>query len=177
MKEIYIGLFVMFLGWICNYLYKKNTLYYRIIREFRGKLSPRQNRWKELSKSDIEKIPNHPKTMEYVTVINVSTHETSVTRSELDVFLNRIEDFDYFSVLFEKYYRERTENILRLKPKPENKNFDLIILQKVLKDDPIHPLEFRKIFIHHIKWEWKLTSYFYTWKIRRKKRKMLQRTK
>jgi hypothetical protein len=99
--------------------------------------------------------------MKYVNAIDVSTHKTSITEQELDVFMNSIRYFDYGFMLFKNHYKTYSANILRLKPTSTNKNFDLVVLQNVLQEDDIHPLKLSKVFIYHLKFKWKLTSRIY----------------
>lgn len=60
---------------------------------------------------------------------------------------------------------------MRFNPKSENGNFDLVILQEVLKDNSIHPLKPFDVLIYHIRYKFKLTSKFYIW-YKKKKIKM-----
>jgi hypothetical protein len=34
------------------------------------------------------------------------------------------------------------------------------MIQKILEEDDIHPLKFSNVFVYHLKWKWKLTSFF-----------------
>jgi hypothetical protein len=177
MKEVSIALLVALIIWMINYLYKKNTLYYQIIKEFREKLSRPQTEARKLSDSQIERHPFIPNSFKDIRAIDVSTHKTAISESELDVFYNKLRYFDYSFVLFKKHYKGRTEEFLRLNPKSVNKDFHLVLLQEVLEENSLHPLEFRKVLVHHIKYEWKFTTYFYTWKIRKKQRDVLKKSR
>jgi len=50
---------------------------------------------------------------------------------------------------------------MRFNPKSENGNFDLVMLQQVLKDDPTRPLAPIGVLVYHIKYKFKLTSIIY----------------
>jgi hypothetical protein len=177
MEELIIGIVVTLVGSIIIglivWIGKKNILYYSIIREFKEKLPRPQNQGRVIPEEEKKRyfLP------EYIQVIDVSPHKTSLSESELDVFYNKLNNFDYSFVLFKNHYRGVTENLNRFKPKSENKNFDLIMIQKILEEDDIHPLKFSNVFVYHLKWKWKLTSFFYTWKIRKKQRDVLRKTK
>ncbi len=142
-------------------LYEKNISYYKLISEFRVKLPRPQNQARKITDAEIDSNPFLPESMKYVNAIDVSTHKTSITEQELDVFMNSIRYFDYGFMLFKNHYKTYSANILRLKPTSTNKNFDLVVLQNVLQEDDIHPLKLSKVFIYHLKFKWKLTSRIY----------------
>ena len=143
-------------------LYEKNLSYHKIIKEFREKLPRQQNEARKLSD---EEIKNNPvlSGLHYFTVIDLSTHKTSISEADLDTFYNKLNSFDYSFVFFKKYYKKYTRNLNRFNPRAEHKNFDLAVLQNVLKDDPIRPLKPIDVLIHHLKWEFKFTSKIYFW--------------
>ena len=85
------------------------------------------------------------------------------------MFFNAVQEFDFSCILFKKYYRRHRANILRLKPSIDQKSVDWIVLQKVLQEDDIHPLKPNKVFIHHLKFEWKLPSAIYMKILERKR--------
>jgi len=47
---------------------------------------------------------------------------------------------------------------MRFNPKSENGNFDLVILQEAIKDNPIRPLKPLEVLVYHIKYKFKLTT-------------------
>ena len=147
-------------------LYEKNLSYYKIIKDFREKLPRRQ---KEARKVTGEEIKNSPllSSLQHFAVIDLSTHKTSLSESDIDIFYNKLDSFDYTFILFKKYYKKYTRNLNRFNPKAEHKNFDLVMLQNIIKDDPQHPLKPIPVFIYHLKWKFKLTSYIYQWFLRR----------
>ena len=134
--------------------YKKNNSYYEIIREFKEILPRPQNKAKQV---DTSLLPNE---LKFMSVVNVATHKTSITEKDLDIFYNRINNFDYSFVLFKDYYKAYTENLNRFNPQAENKNFDIVWLQTVLYSDST-PLTFFKVFAYHLKYKWQLTSKLY----------------
>jgi hypothetical protein len=173
-----IGTFgVPLILWFISSLYKKNVGYYKLISEFRDKLPRPQNQGRKLTDNEIDKNPFLPNSLKYVNSIDVSTHKISLTESDLDLFYNKLKNFDYSLVLFSKHYKEYTDEIMRLEPKSENKNFQLVVLQEVLEKNSLHPLKFWEVFIFHVKFRWRLTTYFCTWKIRKKQRDGLRKTK
>ncbi len=150
-------------------LYDKNISYYKIIKEFRERLPRQQNRAKSLTSEEIEKHPLLDNDFKYVNVINTSTHKTTVSEVEIDLFYNKLNDFDYRFVFFRNYYKSFTRNLNRFNPKAENGNFHLIIVQKLLQDDPEnHPLKPFDVFFYFIKWKFKLTSRIYVYFLNRK---------
>jgi hypothetical protein len=150
-------------------LYEKNISYYKLIAEFRVKLPRPQNQARKITDAEIDRNPFLPESMKYVNAIDVSTHKTSITEQELDVFMNSIRYFDYSFMLFKSYYKAHSQNILRFKPTTSQRSVDWVVLQKILQEDDIHPLKPNRVFIHHLKFEWALTSRIYL-KIRKRKR-------
>jgi hypothetical protein len=142
-------------------------MYYAIIEEFRNKLPRPQNCATEISIENREKsgIPS----LKYINVVEMSAFKTSITEADIDLFYNKLEYFDYSFILFPNHYRKFTENLKRFKPKAQDKNFDLFVLQQILKDNPLKPLHPIPVLIHHLKWEIKWTSRFYHWVSRLKR--------
>lgn len=149
-------------------LIEKNLAYFKIIKEFREKLPRHQNQAQRLNKEEIIKNEIIPDSFQHISVLNLATHEIHVSESEIDLFYNRLNDFNYSFVLFKNYYKSFTQELNRFNPKSINKNFDIVIVQELLKDNPIHPLKFKDVFIYHIKWKWRLTSFYFKWQVRRK---------
>ena len=149
--------------------YRKNYSYYKLISEFRIKLPRPQNQAKRLSEKEIEENPFFTDSLKHISVYDLSTLKTNVNEQELDMFFNAVKEFDFSCMLFKKYYKLHRANILRLKPNIDQKSVDWVVLQKVLQEDDIHPLKPNRVFIHHLKYEWTLTSRVYL-KIRQRKR-------
>jgi hypothetical protein len=108
--------------------------------------------------------------MKHFSSLDLSTHRTSISEQELDVFMNSIQNFNYSWMIFPSYYKALSKNILRFKPISENGNFDLVMLQLILKDDPIHPLKPIPVLLYHLKYKIKPFSTIYRWNIKRLKR-------
>jgi hypothetical protein len=142
-------------------LYEKNMSYYKIVKEFREKLPRQQNQARNLTEEEVQKHPFLHDSFKYFTVIDTSNHKTNVSESEIDLFYNKINDFNYAFIFFKKHYKDYTRNLNRFNPKAENKNFDLVIVQRLLKDDPLNPINPVDVFIMHLKWNYKLTSKIY----------------
>ncbi len=151
--------------------YRKNYSYYKLILEFRKKLPRPQNEARKITDEEIDKNPFLPESMKYVNTLDLSTHKPTVTEQELDFFINSIQYFDYSFMLFKSHYKAYSKNILRLNPTSENGDFDLVMLQQILKDDPIHPLKPIPVLVHHIKFSIKPFSTVYVWNLKRKRRK------
>jgi hypothetical protein len=152
-------------------LYEKNISYYNLIADFRKKLPRPQNEARQITDEEIDKNPFLPESMKYVNALDLSTHKTSISEQELDFFINTIQHFDYSCMLFKSYYKAYSQNILRFKPTSENGNFDLVMIQLVLKDDPIHPLKPLPVLLYHLKYKIKPFTTVYIWKSERKRRK------
>jgi hypothetical protein len=150
--------------------YEKHLAYYRIIKEFRDKLPRQQNQARTIS--DEEK-DLHPilSGLKYMHVVDLATHKVSVGEADIDRFYNQLNNFDYRFILFKKYYRKFTKNLNRFDPKATNKDFHLVMVQNIIKDDQLHPLKPFDILVYHLKWEYKLTSKIYIWFLKRKRKK------
>lgn len=149
-------------------IYKKNISYYNLINDFRKKLPRPQNEARKITDEEIDRSPFLPKSLKYVNSFDASSHRTSITEQELDVFMNSIRYFDYSWMLFKSYYKAYSKNILRFNPTSENGNFDLVMLQQILKDDPIHPLKPIPVLLYHFKFSIKPFSTIYVWNLKRK---------
>jgi hypothetical protein len=154
-------------------LYEKNISYYNLISDFRKKLPRPQNEARKITDEEIDKNPFLPESMKYVNALDLSAHKTSITEQELDMLMNSIQYFDYSLMLFKSYYKAYSKNILRFKPTSENGNFDLVMLQQILKDDPIHPLKPIPVIVHHFKYKIKPFTTFYVWNLKCKRRNSL----
>ena len=151
-------------------LYDWNNRYFILINNFRKNLPRPQQEAKKLNKKDIKNYPLFKDSLKFMTVVDLSTHRTSISEKEIDIFYNELRDFNYKFMFFGKYYKSFSKNLMRFNPKSENGNFDLVLIQEVLKDKPnTKPLKPVDVFIYHIKYKFKLTSKFY---IRYKKNKL-----
>lgn len=159
---------------ILTFGFKKNLSYYRLIDDFRKKLSRPQNEARKITDSEIEQNPFLPNSLKYVNVLDVSTHRTSITEQDLDFFMNSIRHFDYSFMLFKNHYKSYSSNILRFKPTSNNKDFELILLQEVLKDNKLHPLKPFDVLVYHLKFKYKLSSKLYL-KIKNRKKYVYHR--
>jgi hypothetical protein len=150
-------------------LYEKNISYYNLILEFKKKLPRPQNEARKITDAEIDCNPILPKSMKYVNALDVSTHKTSITEQDLDLFMNSIRYFDYSFMLFKSHYKAYSTNILRFKPTSSNKNFDLVFLQEVLKDDSRHPLKPFDVLIYYIKYKFNPSSKLYLMYLKKKR--------
>lgn len=106
----------------------------------------------------------------FIRGLDLSSQKVSITEADLDKFYNKLNQFDYSFVLFKKYYQSYTKNLNRFKPKAENRDFDLAMIQVVLdnKDKPLKPIAVLK---YHLKFKYKISSKVYMWFVQRKRRK------
>jgi hypothetical protein len=151
-------------------LYEKNISYYNLISDFRKKLPRPQNEARKITDEEIDKSPFLPESLKYINALDVSTHKTSISEQELDMFINSIQHFDYSWMFFKSYYKAYSRNVLRFKPESKNGNFELVLLQSVLKDNPIHPLKPFPVLVHQLKFSKKPFSTIYVWNLKRKRK-------
>jgi hypothetical protein len=151
-------------------IYKKHLEYYKIIEEFRNKLPRPQNEAKKISDEELEKNPVLS-SLKYMTVLDLSTHKISISEADIDLFYNKLNSFDYRFMLFKDYYKKYTTNVNRFSPQAENKNFNLVMVQQVLKDDPLHPIKPWDVLVFNLKWNVKFTSRIYVWFLTRSRKK------
>jgi hypothetical protein len=152
-------------------LYERNISYFNLIADFRLKLPRPQNEAREITDEEIDNNPFFHESMKHFSSLDLSTHKPSVSEQELDLFMNSIQYFDYSWMIFSSYYKAFSKNILRFKPISENGNFDLVMLQLILKDDPIHPLKPIPVLLYHLKYKIKPFSTIYRWNIKRQRNK------
>ncbi len=143
-------------------LYDNTNSYYKIIKEFREKLPRSSNKAKILTSEEVKRNPYLGSFFESMTVFDMSTHKMSIAESDIDIFYNRITEFDYRYIFFKNYYKGFTRNLNRFNPKAKNGNFDLIVLQEVLQENSRSPLKPLDVFVYHLKWKYKITSFIYT---------------
>lgn len=160
-------------------LYEKNIAFYRLLKEFSNKLPRHQNQARKMTSDEIEKHPLLPESAKFITVLDTSTHKPNVSELEIDLFYNQLNDFDFSFVFFKKYYKQISKNLNRLKPAGAKGNLDLIVLQRILQGDFLHPLKPFDVLVYHLKWKFKLTSPIYIWckNSRRKPRQLCNETK
>ena len=150
-------------------LYEKHLEFYKIIAEFRNKLPRPQNEATSLSEEEKSKHPMLSE-LKYINVIDLSTHKVSVNEADIDLFYNKLNNFDFRFMLFQDYYKKYVNNLNRFHPKAENKDFNLVMVQQVLKDNPLKPLKPLDVLFFHLKWKILLTSKPYIWFLNRRKK-------
>lgn len=77
-------------------------------------------------------------------------------KSDIDEFYKRLNDFDFGFVFFKGYYRKYIENLNRFKPDVDNP--DLTFLRIALTKNKWKPTKPYPVFVHHLKYEFKLTA-------------------
>ena len=150
-------------------VYDRTNQYFLIVKDFREKLPRPQNQAKSLNKNEIDShhLLKHIPSLKLINVIDTSNHKQNITEVELDVFYDRLNDFDYRYVVFKKHYKEFTKDLLRYNPKSQDKDFDLIFLQNKLQNNSI-PLKPFEVLVYHLKFKYKITSKSYSWFLRKK---------
>jgi hypothetical protein len=142
-------------------LYEKHLSFYNIIRDFREKLPREQNRAHKPTEKELEPnliLSNISKTM---TIIDLSTHKMSLTESDIDIFYNKLNNFDFQFIIFKDYYKEFITNLNRFSPKAESKDFHLALMNDLLQEKNSRPLRPIPILIFHLKYRYKLSSRIY----------------
>lgn len=140
-------------------LYYKHYSFYLIIINFRNKLPRKQNQAQKLNKN-IEKIilkDNY----NLFSVIDLSTQKVNFTESDVDLFYNQLNHFDYNFVIFKNYYKSIVKNLNRFNPKANDQSFDTAMLIDILKDQKSKPYKPFPILWYHIKYKYKLTSWIF----------------
>lgn len=150
-------------------VYEKHKKFYDIICNFRNKLPRSQNTARRLTDEELE---THPilSDLRYMTVVDLSTHKTTISEADIDHFYNELNHFDFCFMLFPKYYKGIVRNINRFNPKAENKNFDLFMIQQVLKDNTLKPIKPIEVIRFNLMWNFKPTSKVYVWFLKRTKK-------
>lgn len=84
--------------------------------------------------------------------------QEKITPADIDSFYTKLNNFDFSFMFFSKYYRKYITNLNRLKPESDDSNPDLTLLRVALAENQWKPTTPSSIFIHHIKYENKITS-------------------
>lgn len=99
----------------------------------------------------------------------------NLSEAEIDEFYTELADFDSSFVLFPKYYRQYILNLNRWNPKAEDGEFDGKLLEVALAENKWKPTAPYPIFVHHLKYKYKITSKFFIAQQKRKNRKELNK--
>ena len=149
-------------------LYERHLLFYNIINDFREKLPRTQKQAHKPTEKELESnliLSNISKTIQ---VIDLSTHKMSLTESDIDVFYNKLNNFDYQFIIFKDYYKEFIRNLNRFNPKAEDNDFHLALMNDLLKETKSRPLRPFPILKFHLKYRYKLSSRIYELMSRKK---------
>ena len=117
---------------ICKYLYDKNTKYSIIINEFNNKLPRESERSSKISKIESEDNSS----LSNFDGFDTSTHKPSIIESDINIFLNMLDNIDYKFVIYQKHYKKITNKLQKL-DKVEDGNPDLVMIQKILDGSDI----------------------------------------
>ena len=150
-------------------VYDKHRNFCQLITNFRNKLPRQQNTARKLTDTELESHPGLSG-LKYMNVVDLATQKTTVSEADIDQFYNELNHFDFRFMLFPKYYKGIVRNLNRFNPKADNKNFDLFMIQQVLKEDPLHPIKPVDVILFNLKWHFKPTSSTYVWFLKRTKR-------
>lgn len=150
-------------------LYEKHYSFYTITNEFRNKLLRIQNRAHKMTKEELKTNPFLSDVSKMMTVVDLTPQKINLTESDIDLFYNKLNNFDYQFIIFKRYYKSFTSNLNRFNPKAENSNFDIAIVQDILIENKYRPLKPFPILLYHLKYKYKISSWIY--KLRMKLRK------
>ena len=84
--------------------------------------------------------------------------DQKITKAEIEAFYDQLDNFDFRWVLFSKYYRKYVANLNRLRPESKDEDPDLTLLRVALAENEWKPTTPFAIFIHHLKYDNKITS-------------------
>ncbi|MFK5972617.1 MAG: hypothetical protein QM485_04985 [Flavobacteriaceae bacterium] len=149
-------------------LYEKHYSFYLILVEFRNKLPRKQNEARKLSEKDLENNLILKDISRVMTVVDLSTQKISLTESDIDDFYNKLNNFNYEFIIFKKYYKEFVRNLNRFNPRAQNTDFDLAIIKNLLIEKNTRPLRPIPILIYHLNYRYKVTSWIFNRRIRKR---------
>ena len=95
---------------------------------------------------------------EFRNKLGSSEELNKTTTADIGEFYDTLNNFNFSFILFSKYHRKYIANLMRLKPDLEDSNPDLTLLRLALAENAWKPTTSFAIFIHHIKYENKITS-------------------
>ncbi|TAH26903.1 MAG: hypothetical protein EAZ07_03240 [Cytophagales bacterium] len=108
-----------------HFLFKANRDFFKLLNEFQEKLPPRHKRAKE----NLEIIP-------YMKVVDTTNMKMNLTTQEIDLFLKKLETFNYIRIVFKrKQIQSYSNNIQRLIRTAAWEKFGIAMIQSILEDD------------------------------------------
>lgn len=99
-------------------------------------------------------------------------NQAKITTADIEEFYDKINNLNLRFSLFPKYYKKYITNLNRLKPEATDENPDLTLLKVALTENEWKPTKPFAIFVHRIKYDYKLTSKFF---ISRQKKRNLKK--
>ena len=87
--------------------------------------------------------------------------ESPLTESDIDLFYDELNNFNFNFVFFSDYYKKYIANLNRFRPKPIHGNIDVTFLLIAIAEDKWKPTEPSAVFSYHLKYKYKLTSRFF----------------
>lgn len=82
----------------------------------------------------------------------------NMVKSDIKEFYNKLDTFDFRFMLFKDYYHKQIENLNRFRPDLIENDFDLNFLRIALEENKWKPTTPFDVFIHHLKYEYKLSA-------------------
>lgn len=82
--------------------------------------------------------------------------QAKITPNDLDQFYNKLNKLNF--LFFKTYYKKYIDNLNRLRPNPKDKNPDWTLLKVAIAENTYKPTKPFAIFLHHLKYEYALTS-------------------
>lgn len=115
----------------------------------------------------------HTLISEFNTKLATPKNRAKPTSLEIDQFYQNLKSFERSYTLFPKYYRKYIDHLKRLKPDADDDNPDWTLLQIALAENKWKPTLPFPILIHHIKYNYKITSILFLAYQKRQNRKKL----
>lgn len=110
---------------IIHFLFKANRDFFKLLNEFQEKLPPRHKRAKE----NMEILP-------FMKVVDTTNMKMNLTTQEIDLFLKKLETFNYSRIIFNrKQIQSYSNNIQRLIRTSAWEKFGSALIQNLLEDE------------------------------------------
>lgn len=95
---------------------------------------------------------------EFRTVLEHSVSENQIKNTDIETLYAKLDTFNYSFLLFSKHYKKYLANLKHLKPELDGAYPDVALLRVAVSENKWKPTKPFDIFVHHIKYRYKLTS-------------------
>jgi hypothetical protein len=90
-----------------------------------------------------------------------NSSEVGLMESDIEIFYAKLNNFDFRFTLFSSYYQKYITNLSHLKPQEEDGILNLDFLKIATAVNKLKPTKPFAIFVHNLKYKYKLTSTFF----------------